>query len=167
MGGYLACGGRLVELHADIVFAIDAQIRFIVSVVVIGVQRVAFPVVLNCATVIFKLIPSGRMIVNHIIVHIISAGHVPVDRVAFGISRSPDGDLRQFGDIGGRSTLQIIAHHVYLATTRTSITAVGIIDHAVAVVHVLGLNGILPFVFAVELVASVTGPVITSAIETG
>ena len=59
MGGYLACRSRLFELHADIVFAIDSQIRFIAPVVVVGIQRVAFSVVLNRAIVIFEFIPSS------------------------------------------------------------------------------------------------------------
>ena len=170
MGGNLAHRTRLVELHADAVGAgAVLHVGHVGAIVVIRVWTVAFAVDFISAVVVFHVRPAGiSLVVDLVAVQIVAAGHRPVFRIALGIARGTDGDGCQTSGGTGRTGFVVVAHHVYFATTRTSVTSVSaVVDDAVAEIDILGLHGILPFILAVELVAGIARPVVAGAIEAG
>lgn len=66
------------------------------------------------------------------------------------------------------SSLVVIVHDVDLSSSRTTIAgSLCIIDDAVAEIYILCLDGVLPFIGSVVLIASVTSPSVTDTIEAG
>ena len=165
MGSHFANRSRTVQLHANIIGATRRKIFFVTAVVVVGILRPSLATTGNGAAVVFELVPSCCCTVNEVIFHIIAAGHVPIDGVAFGVPVGTNGDLCQLGDGSGRTALHIVANHINFAATRATVTTIGIIDNTVAEVYVLCLNSVLPLILAVELVAGIACPVVPGSIE--
>ena len=119
------------------------------------------------AVVVGELLPAGGLVVDEVVIQVVAAGHPPKGLVVAGIAAGGHGYLCQLGDRGSGTALEVVAHHVDLSTARATVAAVGVVDHAVAEVDVLGLQGVLPVVLAVELVAGVAAPVVACAVEAG
>ena len=165
MSGYLSRGSRLRQLDRQTVYATHLGISQVGTIVVVGVVGPALPVIVGHVVVVAHLVPSSIVAVNHVAVEEIAACHVPVDGIAFCIAAIAYADRGQAVDGSSRAALKVVTYHVDLATARTAVAAVGIVNHAVAEIDVLRLNRILPLILTVKLVAGVALPVVAGTVE--
>ena len=166
----LAGGGGAVHLDAHAVHTVAVLvIGHTLAVVVVGVGTATLTVYQVGAAVVFHAAPVVvGVVVQLVAVDVITAGHRPIDGIVFGIVGVGHTHLGQTACGAGGPRLVVVVHHVDLPAAGTAVAAVAtVVNHTVAHVHVLGLNGIGPLVLAVQLVVGIAGPVVAGTAESG